>query len=68
MDTFLNQTMVINSVPISRPDHGPVRTAGSDRNRGKKTETGTGNSVSEPEPDSEPVKIRFRFGPRKSKP
>ena len=52
--------------PNSRPDHSPVRTAGSDRNRGKKT--GTGNSVSEPKSDSEPIKIRFRFGPRKSKP
>ena len=52
----------------ARPDHGPVRTAGSDRNRGQKTEIGTEFTVPEPEPGPEPVNIRFRFGPRKSKP
>ena len=51
----------------TRADHGPVRTAGSDRNRGKKTEIGTENSVSEPKPDSKPIKIRFRFGPKDRK-
>ena len=51
-----------------RPDHGPVRTAGSDRNRGQKTEPWTGFPVFEPEPKPEPVKIRFRFGPRNSEP
>ena len=51
----------------TRPDHGPVRTVGSDRNRGQKTEIGIGFTISEPESGSESVNIRFRFGLRKSK-
>ena len=55
-------------ISVIRPDHGPVRTVGSDRNRGQKTGTWTGIFGFEPEPEPEPVKIRFRFGPRNSEP
>ena len=41
----------------SRPDHGLVRTAGSNRNRGKKIGIGIENSVSKPKSDPEPIKI-----------